>query len=263
MGDINAAEPLIVPSTGEQSSPPLREPWRFWGTALWTVLAAMTWMVAQFAIAFGLLVYWDIDPEEVDFDEFSAHAGVLAAVALGSTPIALAVIALAVRIARWPLAEYLALVRPARRDVLGGLIAIAVLLPLLDLVTYLSGRELIPVFMLRAYTTALETGTLPLLVLALVVAAPVGEEIVFRGFIFRGWAASWLGAVGTIAITALIWASMHVQYETFLVAQIFCAGLVLGWLRWRSGSVLLTIALHAIINAVALMQTAAKVHGLI
>lgn len=260
MSDFSAAEPQAAQSTEDILAP--RVPWGFWGTALWTAAAGLLWMGSQFAIAFGLLVYWDIDPEEIDFERFSAHAGVLAAVALGSTPFALGIVALAVRMARWPIVEYLALVRPARRDVVLGVTVIAILLPLFDLATHLSGRDIIPEFMIRAYSTALETGMLPLLILALVVAAPVGEEVVFRGFIFRGWSLSWLGPVGTIAVTSLVWASMHTQYEPFLVAQIFCAGLALGWLRWRSGSTMLTIALHAIINAVALAQTAAKVHGL-
>lgn len=263
MSDMSAAEPLAV--SGEAASPPEgvpRRPWLFWGTALWAGAAAIVWLASQFAIAFAWLLYADVDPEVMDFEQFTSHAGLIAAVAIGSTPIVLGVIALAVRMARWRMMDYLALVLPARRDAVLGLIVLALLLPAMDVATYLSGRELIPGFMLRAYATALENGLLPLLVIALVVAAPVGEEIVFRGFIFRGWAASSLGPVITIVVTAALWASMHTQYEWFLVAQIFCAGLVLGWLRWRSGSTLLTIGLHAIINAVALAQTAATVHGL-
>jgi membrane protease YdiL (CAAX protease family) len=70
-----------------------------------------------------------------------------------------------------------------------------------------------------------------------------------------------MGPAVAIVITSALWAAMHTQYETFFVVQIFCVGLVLGYLRWRSGSALLTIGLHAIINASALVQTAAKVHG--
>jgi membrane protease YdiL (CAAX protease family) len=49
---------------------------------------------------------------------------------------------------------------------------------------------------------------------------------------------------------------MHVQYETFYIAQIFILGLVFGWLRWSSGSTTLTIILHAIVNSAALLQVA-------
>jgi hypothetical protein len=49
---------------------------------------------------------------------------------------------------------------------------------------------------------------------------------------------------------------MHVQYETFYVVQIFVLGCVFGWLRWSSGSTLLTIMLHAAVNTAALVQVA-------
>ena len=37
---------------------------------------------------------------------------------------------------------------------------------------------------------------------------------------------------------------MHVQYDAFILVLIFGIGLLLGWLRWASGSALLTIILH-------------------
>jgi len=48
---------------------------------------------------------------------------------------------------------------------------------------------------------------------------------------------------------------MHVQYETFFIVQIFLLGIVFAWLRWRSGSLWLTITLHAIVNFTSLLQT--------
>ena len=41
--------------------------------------------------------------------------------------------------------------------------------------------------------------------------------------------------------------------------KIFLIGLVLGWLRWASGSTLLTMALHVMANFVATVQAAIKV----
>ena len=42
-------------------------------------------------------------------------------------------------------------------------------------------------------------------------------------------------------------------------AQIFLIGLLLGWLRWASGSTLLTIMLHMLANLTACIQAAIKV----
>ena len=45
------------------------------------------------------------------------------------------------------------------------------------------------------YRAAKLAGVLPLLWLSMVVVAPVTEELLFRGFLHRGWAPSWLGVV--------------------------------------------------------------------
>jgi membrane protease YdiL (CAAX protease family) len=59
----------------------------------------------------------------------------------------------------------------------------------------------------------------------------------------------------------MAWALLHAQYEWYFVAQIFVLGLFFGWLRWRSGSTLLTFLAHATINALAIAEAAAKVAG--
>ena len=81
----------------------------------------------------------------------------------------------------------------------------------------------------------------------------------FRGFLFRGWVRSSRSAVpGIVAISALF-AAMHVQYDLFGIAQVFLIGLFFAWIRWRSGSTLLTILLHATSNLWATLETMIKV----
>ena len=43
------------------------------------------------------------------------------------------------------------------------------------------------------------------------------------------------------------------------MAQIFAAGLALGWFRWASGSTTLTIVMHVLINFEAMLETTIKV----
>jgi membrane protease YdiL (CAAX protease family) len=131
-----------------------------------------------------------------------------------------------------------------------------------DLFTLLVGREVVPGFMREAYLSARNSGALALFFLAVVIVAPVSEEIAFRGFLFRGLSASWLGISGTVIATSAAWAAMHVQYDAFTLAQIFLIGLLLGWIRWASGSTLLTILLHMLANLVACIQAAIKVEWL-
>ncbi len=102
-----------------------------------------------------------------------------------------------------------------------------------------------PEVMLRVWRTAVVP---PLLWLAVVIVGPVFEELFFRGFLFRGIEYSLLGRDGAIIITALVWALVHLQYDSYFMGQIFLMGIVLGYARARTGSTLLTIALHALNN---------------
>jgi len=87
--------------------------------------------------------------------------------------------------------------------------------------------------------------------LTLVVTAPVAEEIIFRGFLMRGLSESRLGMIGTIVLTAAAFAVIHVQYNLPNMFMVFSLGLLFGVMRWRSGSTLLTIMLHATWNLTA------------
>lgn len=102
-----------------------------------------------------------------------------------------------------------------------------------------------PEVMLHVWRTAVVP---PLLFLAVVVAGPIFEELFFRGFLYRGIEWSPLGRVGAIIITALSWALIHLQYDTYFIGQIFLMGILLGYARARTGSTLLTIVLHALNN---------------
>jgi membrane protease YdiL (CAAX protease family) len=163
---------------------------------------------------------------------------------------------LAVRLARVRVADYLALKRFDTTSLLNGLACTFAYLAAVDILTYVSGRDMAVPFVQAIYRTAVESGTLPLLLLAILVAAPVSEELFFRGFLLRGWAASRLGTVGAVVLTSAIWAVVHTQYDWIIVGQIFGLGLLLGWLRLRSGSTVLTIVLHGAFSAGALIQAA-------
>ncbi|HEY2569965.1 MAG TPA: CPBP family intramembrane glutamic endopeptidase, partial [Solirubrobacteraceae bacterium] len=92
---------------------------------------------------------------------------------------------------------------------------------------------------------------LVILLIAYTVVAPVGEELVFRGYLLRALADSRVGPVCAILVTALVWASLHIDKSWLGIADTFFAGLVWGWLRWRTESTLPTIAVHALTNLVA------------
>jgi len=220
--------------------------------------ATFGWALFVFAIANGAAVVvawlWDRAPSSVD--EIRYDGALVSLVTLSTNPVQILLLAAVVR---WRIGtgatEYLGLRPFSRRDFLVGFVAIAGLVAMLDGLGYLAGLDIVSPFQIEAYTTARAEGWLWPLILAVVVVGPVGEEIMFRGFLFRGWAGPGARGVVAIVVIALVWAGMHVQYDWFGISQVFLTGLVLGWLRWRSGSTLLTILLHVLVNLEGTLET--------
>jgi hypothetical protein len=231
------------------------KPLGVWATLGWGAAALVAWLGTQVALVTGAL--WFGANGAAGGPDIAKNALVVSIVTIGAVPAALAVIALAARRGRCGVAEYLALRWPARTHVVVGLVCIAVLIPLVDLVSLLAGREVTPGFVTSLFRNARDTGTLPLLVLALAGAAPLVEEAIFRGLLLPGLAASRLGPAGAIALTSVVWAAMHLQYQPFYLIQAVALGVTFGWMRWRSGSTLLTVLLHALVNLTSLVQAGA------
>ena len=232
-----------------------------WSTAGWALLALCAWLAAEALVLIVFLVRWFARNPGVpiDVDKVSHNGYVVSIAAIVSMAVQCGVVLLAVRRARQPLTEYLGLVRrPHVREVMFCLASVTVLLIAFDLLSWTIGHDLVPPFMVKVYQAARDAGpsALLLLLIAAVVAAPIGEEIMFRGFLFRGWATSPLGVTATIVVTSAVWAGIHVQYDIYGIVQVFCLGLLFGWVRARSGSTLLTIMMHAVCNIAATIETA-------
>ena len=88
--------------------------------------------------------------------------------------------------------------------------------------------------------------------LASIVAAPVAEEIFFRGFLFGGLRRG-LPFVAAALVSAVIFGAFHYTgpHSLTVLPQLAFLGLVLAWIYERSGSIYPTIALHVLNNALA------------
>jgi len=93
-----------------------------------------------------------------------------------------------------------------------------------------------------------------LLFLGVAIGAPLIEEFIFRGILWRGWRASWMGLLGTLLLTSFFWAVLHVQYPPIIIAYIFCLGIVLGLAREITGNVWIPIWMHALNNGLATLS---------
>jgi membrane protease YdiL (CAAX protease family) len=86
----------------------------------------------------------------------------------------------------------------------------------------------------------------------IIVAAPISEEIFFRGFMFGGLRKR-LSFAWAALISAVIFGAFHYTGVNSLgvIPQLAILGLVQAWLYERSGSIYPTIALHMFNNAIA------------
>lgn len=178
-------------------------------------------------------------------------------------PVSIAVLIFSVRLKSADPIEYLALVWPRLRAVTIGIVGIIVIIGLTDALLFASGRAIVSPFQVISYTTAAQEGWLPLMWVATILVAPAGEEIMFRGYLFRGFVRSERSAWPAIVIISLLWAGPHLQYDWAGIAEIFVAGLFLGWVRWRSGSTVLTFLLHALFNLEGMLETLVQVRHLL
>ena len=89
-----------------------------------------------------------------------------------------------------------------------------------------------------------------------VLVAPVVEELAFRGLLQTALVPR-IGRWPAIVATAAVFAAWHVRPGDLVGA--FVWGLPVGWLAWRSGSVVWGIAVHVVNNAIAVLLEVAAI----
>ena len=236
-------------------NPTPAQPWGIPATIAWLLFAFLVSVV----VATGVFAAFQGDrpsTRPITYDGVMITIG-----ALASIPVQVAVLAFATRLRRWTPAEYFALNLPRRSEIVFAMLCTIALIVVFDGLMFVSGRDFVPPFQVEAYQSAKDAGWLFGLMLAIVVVAPIGEEIAFRGFLYRGLVRPGYERLAIVAIS-LAWALLHIQYDWLGMAQIFAAGLTLGWFRWAGGSTTLTIIMHVLINFEAMLETMIKVEWL-
>ena len=251
MDSLNPENPPAV-----IESPPERRVWHFWGTALWGVFAFAAMFVGQITVV-GYVVLRKgagISFEEAIRAAASDGTTIAMSVIMG-LPAVVAALWLAIRFTATPFGDYLALRWTSWKNFLIGVVGLVAVLVAWELLSDLIGHESSPGFMSDVVKSAHGGGGLWLLIFAFCVAAPISEEFFARGFLYRGWSETPLGPVGAIILSSLAWTSLHLQYQWYFFAEVFTLGLWFGYLRYRSGSIWLTIVLHGLNNLGAVLQT--------
>ncbi len=230
--------------------------WTLQGVIGHVLLIAVVFLGAQLAgILVLVLVRTAADPG-FELDAFLAQVdrdgGVIVAATWASTLICVPLIAWLAKRREGSPWKVLALRPVSVRACAAWSAAIIVLVAATDLSMTWLDEAIVPDFQRQWYSS----GSPQLFFLTIVVAAPLFEELFFRGYLMS--AIERVGMPMTVGaiLSAGLWAVIHVQYEAFYLAILFVMGLLLAAARIRTGSVLPCLAMHAAANLIAFAETA-------
>jgi hypothetical protein len=88
-----------------------------------------------------------------------------------------------------------------------------------------------------------------LIILTTIIVAPLVEEMLFRGFLQKVLEESWEDITKAILVTSLLFALVHLN--PYWIVQIYLLGMLLGYLSWRTNSIIPGIILHGLNNGFA------------
>jgi len=249
-----ASDATFLPEV-KSPEPPVPRPWGFMMTWLWMFALLAAWLFAQFAVLLVYLAILKIQDPALDLaalgPQLERNGFFWAVATLVSGLVACVCVPLSILPLGYPLAKYLAWRLPTFREALFWVLCFTFVIFLFDLSSWLSGREMVPGILIDAYRTSHWPA---LLALAIVGMAPLSEELLFRGFLYRGLSESWPGPLGAIGFSSFLFAILHMQYDPLVIVQVGVVGALLGLVRWRTNSLPLTIALHAWNNLFAFAQ---------
>lgn len=250
MDSLNPDNPPIAVAPGAHQ----RKVWSFWATALWGLFIFVAMFVGQLAVV-AYFVLRQGGPIDLGKAIHAIGGGLTISLSvITGLPAVLAATWLATWLARVPFAEYLALRWSSWKYYLIGIVGLAVLVAGWDQLSTALGREVAPGFMVDVFKSARAEGAVWLLVLAFCVAAPISEEVFARGFLYGGWSQS-IGVPGAILLSSAVWTLLHLQYDAYFLGEVFSIGLWLGYMRYRSQSIWVTIVTHGVNNLAAVAQT--------
>jgi uncharacterized protein len=242
--------PLIV--TPADRAPPV---WKFWGTALWGLFIFAAMFVGQVGTIVYLVAQRGDPIDMASLESVGRDPQALALSVIAGLPTTLAAVWLAIRLKSASFVDYLALRWPSWTQILLGAVGLVLIVVLWETMSRALGREATPGFMTDLLKSGRDKGAATMIVLAFSLAAPMSEELIARGFLYRGWSESFLRVPGAIILSSLVWTAVHLQYDLYFLAEVFSIGLWFGYMRYRGKSLWLTIVLHALNNLAAVVLT--------
>ncbi|HUT52916.1 MAG TPA: CPBP family intramembrane glutamic endopeptidase [bacterium] len=258
-GSGPASSPIPPPATLPPLAPPPRPPgpWGVWATLGWMVLMIGSTVAASIAAIYPYLL-WTGTPlgsarSRAVLDAAVKNGDFLWINYLVTIPVLGAVLVLALLLRpQYPARLYLAFRNTGLKNWIIWPAALLVFSFGSDALLYYLHLNPVADWMTDVYDSA---RCFPCLMLAIILLAPLLEELVFRGFVFTGIQAR-LGPFWAVALSALPWALMHVQYQAqwYFMLLILLIGILLGLARWRTNSLLIPLAMHILQNSLASVE---------
>ena len=232
--------------------------WGFLGTALWGIVIVAIFITLQIITMFSVGLSGKHNLTEKQFLDLimsSQDDGVILSVSTFVTTIVCGTfVALIIKLKRGSnITDYIAIRTVPLKTLLKWLGVLVVFIAASEVLSLLLGRPIVTDFMATMYAS---THPVWIIWIALIIAAPLFEEIFFRGFLLKGFASSFIGPIGAIVLTAALWAIIHIQYDAYNIAMIFFLGLMFGSARIKTGSLFVPLAMHVLVNLVSTIETA-------
>lgn len=235
--------------------------WSYLRITLYVLLVGIVFMSAQLVGTVAAGVVAVVADRTLSGREWAEHASTngaaLAAATLSSTLVCIPLVWALVR--RNDAAHFLRLRATSAKSIALWCSIVVAFVAASDFISFALGRPVVADFMVQAYSSAPPL----LIVLAIVVAAPLFEEIFFRGFLMSALEARGLSAVAGAVVSAVLWAVIHLQYDFYNIVAIFLMGLLLAAARIKTGSLVPCLVMHALGNAIATVETALVAEGVV
>ena len=201
----------------QETTPPYSNYWGFWGTLLWGIVIAAAFVLIQ---TVTILLYVKFGMPELPWEEMqpllegaNENGTLIALATLATTLIGSTLIAGIIKLKKGStISGYLALNLPPLKTTLRWFGFLALIIIAADLFIIGSGKPIVPKFMTKTYASAEPVW---LFWIALIICAPLFEELFFRGFLLGGFQHTFLKPTGAVLVTTLSWAVIHHQYDRY------------------------------------------------
>ena len=238
------------------------KPWGFWATLGFSAIIFALFSALQIVVVTAFVFVAKAEHPELDLEAYakslSSNGFCLAISVIVSGLICIPLTLLFTKLRKnISVKNYIGFREPLIREWVKWLLILGGFLFLSDAVSILLHQPIVPPFMADAYKTA---SFLPALLFAMIIVAPIFEEIFFRGFLFQGIRYSRLGPIGAIGMTSFFWAVIHLQYDVYGITTLFALGLLLGIARLKTGSIHLLMVMHSVTSLVATIEMVLYIH---